>query len=204
MADDDLAVEHARRPGDIAPVIGPLRGLDCPVELARLRVDRKQLPILRADEDPATIISESPRTPGKAHLEWRGVELRLEPPQPLAGLDVESLHDAEPAGNIKHAIDLDRLAIGARHLKIDRRHRLEPRNRIGIDLVERAIVILVGRAAIDGPVIAPTARSATGGEDDEQRKTNRAAQGLSPLPCRHAPPLRFARPVSVRRDRCER
>ena len=174
IADQHLALHDARRARDRVR-LGAVDGVHFPALLARARVERHQATIERADVDGAFPhrhaaihgVATGIATPRTGHLGVEG-------PERLAGLGVECVHHAPDAGRVHPAID-------------DDRRRLQPARRpccIGpgepelahvarVDLVERAVTLLV----VSAPVCEPVLRLAVGGDDAFCRDGLRECRG---------------------------
>src|SRR5262249_53700218 len=90
-ADDDHAVVVERGADDRVP-LRRIPRLDRPQHLARLLVEREQLRIELADENPALAEADAARDPAAAHFHVLGVEMRLVLPQDVAGVDIDGEH----------------------------------------------------------------------------------------------------------------
>ena len=138
------------------------------VELAGLRVERKQSAVRRAVNDPPLAAGLAVGPVGAASVDAarrrpvreRMILERIELPELLAGRRVEG-HDAEIAGgDVHHAVDhdrraLDRLARAAFELAgVVGPGRLEPRHVFAVDLIERGIPHATGVVPHARPVDA--------------------------------------------------
>jgi len=109
LADDDLAVEGARRPGDEL-MRGGWHGLSGPQQRAGLTVERKEPAVERGGKDPPVGISNTPvrREILGQHVGIVLPDFRIVLPQLLAGPGVYCIDGGMRAREIEHAPHRDR------------------------------------------------------------------------------------------------
>ncbi len=155
IADDDLAVEDARRAGDGQLVVRR----DClraPDLAAALCIDGEQPAVGGADVDLALPVADAARPPGDAQLA-AGVlrDLGVVAPQQSAARGLHGVHDALPDGEVDDAVDRERYRRTIRDARqVQRPRQPESRHIGGADPGERARVALAVRAAEGRPVRA--------------------------------------------------
>ena len=146
IADQNLAVDDARCAGD-GIVLGRVRGLDLPDDLAGLGVERDEAAVEHADIDLAFPRSDAAVDHIAAGASGdAAIDLGVVFPKLLAGLGVERDHVAPRRAGVHDAIDDER-----RRLEAARRARLdvvvpseaELADVAGVDLRQRAVALLV-------------------------------------------------------------
>ena len=109
VADDDLALDDARRPGDRVVALVVDDGIDRPDLLAGPGVERFEAPVIDADIDPALPYGDAAvRRIATAAALNAAIDLGVVFPQQLAVGRVERIDHAVGARRVEHAIDDDR------------------------------------------------------------------------------------------------
>jgi len=154
VADDHPALDDARRARDRV-ALTLVDSDDRPFRPARLRVDRDQAPIERAEIESAVPERGAPIDDVAAGFRARlARHLRIELPQESPGLDVEGLELAPGARRVEHAVDFEgRGFLAAVRIEVAGPREAEPGDVRGADFGERAEALLAVIAAIGQPVV---------------------------------------------------
>ena len=218
IADDHIALDDTRRAGDRIGLGLVDRDL-LPLLRARLRVERDETAINRADEyfalpDRNAAVHDIAAGGNTARL----VDFRIELPEALASLGVVSVDHRPGGGDVHHAVDHDRrrfhAAIGVELRRPGEAEVFHVRRR---DQFQRRVTLLRIGAAMADPDIRPAVsrddRCAIdiGGRDRLQwcirlaacgksQQRNAAQQGAKPFHANLPDPLSLGRPVIGRPD----
>ncbi len=151
--DDDSAVEYPRRAVDLGRILGPDRhGL--PDEFSGPGVERDQATVLRTGVDLAVPPGDPAHPPANPQVEpglLGGARIVL--PQLLARHGIDGVDNAEPGGEIEHAINGERLGDGIARRQVHRPGQTERGHVALVDLAKRAVVLLAIGSAVARPVV---------------------------------------------------
>ena len=167
VADDDLALRDPRRAGDrVHRVLG--HGHRGPDLFARLGVDGDQAAVERGGDHLAAVERRSAVHGVAAGLHRDGAgHLRVVRPQRLAGDGVHRVDHVPGAGRVHHAVDDQRrgleTALGVRFLDPGDAELIDV---AVVDPVERAVALLLVRAAVGQPVAGAAGGADQGGVVD--------------------------------------
>ena len=144
VANDDLAVGHARRTG-AGIGLGLIDGDHLPHGLAGLGVERDQAAVIGTDIDLAVISSHAAVDHIAATLDAHGTgHLRIEMPQGFAAAGIEGIDLAPSGGHIEHAIDHQRRGfLTAVGVEVGVPGQPQLRDIGGVDLRQRTVALLV-------------------------------------------------------------
>jgi hypothetical protein len=143
IADQHLALDDARRPGDGVALLAVEDGVHAPGDLAGLGIERDQTAIEAADVDLALPHRDAAVDGVAAALtEVLAGNLGVEGPQSLAGARIERVDDAPGAGGVHHAVDDDGRGLVA---GVDPRQRRMPLLVVGAAVAHPVAGLLVGR-----------------------------------------------------------
>ena len=154
VADDHLALEHARRAGAGVGALLAFDGVLFPDHLAGDCVQRDQPSVERAHVDLALPQRHAAVDHVAAALRsHRAVHLRVVRPQLLAGARVNGVHHAPGRGDVHHAVDHDGRGLhAARGFQVVRPGQAQLVHVAGVDLAQAAVARLGVVHADGGPV----------------------------------------------------
>ncbi len=154
VADDDLALEHARRAGDGVRVAAVDDGVLLPQLAAGAGIERDQAAIIGSDKDLALVQRHAAIDHIAAALEAdRLVDLRVEGPDALAVAGVDGMHHAPRCADVHDAVDHQRRGFHpTRGFEIVGPGQPEVLHVVGIDLREPAEAGFRVVQAVAGPV----------------------------------------------------
>jgi hypothetical protein len=140
VADDHLAVGHARRAGDRVGMLVVDDGVFFPNLPAARRVEGDQPPVIGADEDLALVQGDAPvHDVTAAAVTLVARDLGVEGPDLLAGAGIDGVDDAPRRRDIHDAVDHDRGRLdAARRVEVVGPREAEVLDVAGVDLVELA------------------------------------------------------------------
>jgi hypothetical protein len=125
-----------------------------PDRLAGVRVERDDATVLCAQEHASVVIGDAFGAPAEAQVNARlFARLGVELPEQLAADGVERANVRVPGGDEEFAAGLDRLGQGVLGAQIIVPGQREPRHRVDVDLVERAVVLFAAGAPPGRPVL---------------------------------------------------
>ncbi len=153
VADDDFALDDARRAGD-GVCLRLIDGHHGPHFVAGRGVERDETAVERAEEQLAFVRSDAAIDGVAARLHAGFARhFRIVLPQQLAARGVDRLHLAPRAGGIQHAVDDQRRGfLAAMRVEVDEPREAELLDVAGVDLRERREALLRVRAPVREPV----------------------------------------------------
>jgi hypothetical protein len=200
-ADDHLVADHELRAGRGHRLFPVVDGL-LPDHAAVLAIEREQAGIESRDVDQ--IILQRDATVDRTAAEYRLDPLlvfRLERPQGRAGTGVEREHAGVVGGEVEHAVpdQRRRLEPGERPAGRERPDRAQLLDVVRGDLVEWAEALIAVVAPIHQPfggvvlgfqeILCCDRRPVRGPADPPQRREQRHAERMRPVPSHHPDPL---------------
>ena len=164
VADDDLALEHPRRAGDGVGARAVDDRVFLPHRPARGRIERDQPSVVGADEHLALMERHAPVDHVAAALvAGFARDLRIERPDPLAGADVDGVHDAPRGRHVHDPIHHQRGRLDAAgRFEVVRPHQAQILDVGRVDLAQLA----EARLGVVQPVARPVGRLGRVGPDE--------------------------------------